>query len=236
MGLRLVSGLALTLMLAPVLSGARASELAVPDGWRTITFDGRPATVFRQLTDGSIRVLADRSAGMLTRDLEDAPSQACLTWRWRVDKALPPTDLTVKGEDDRAIGVMLSFPWDSGQATLRERLLRPMVEAREGAEAPGRVLAYVFGGEGERGAVLENPYLAPFGATILLRPEGATIGEWHEEAVDWAADHARVFGTSPSAPPNRITLVADSDDTMRSSEAVFDGPLYTAACAIPPAR
>lgn len=202
----------------------------VPPGWRLVTFDGLSATDFKAREDGAIAVIADDSSAMLVRSLDAASARRCLAWRWRVDSGLGPSDLTVKGADDRPVGVILGFPWDGENASLGERLRRPMVEAEAGADAPGRFIAYVFGGDAPRGAMLDNPYFRSSGMTKVLRSAADREGRWYAETVDWRADYRAVFGTDPKGPPVELALVGDADDLDRRSVAVIDGPAFTGRC------
>jgi hypothetical protein len=74
---------------------------------------------------------------------------------------LVPCSTTRKGEDDTAITLYVGFFWDPDRASFTKRLTRPLVEAYAGEEAPGRVLAYVFGGAHEPGEVAASPHLGP---------------------------------------------------------------------------
>ena len=132
---------------------------------------------------------------------------------------MPPTDLTRKGEDDTAITLYVGFPWDPDRASFTERLARPLVEAYAGEEAPGRVLAYVFGGAHERGEVVASPHLGSAGFMRVLRPADSPTGEWFEERVDLLADYREAFGEDPPDPV-QIAISADTDDTRSTSRGI----------------
>jgi hypothetical protein len=146
----------------------------------------------------------------------DLAATPVLTWRWRVDEPVPPTDLTEKGEDDTAITLYVGFPWNPGEASFMERLKRPLVEAYAGEDAPGRVLAYVFGGKQPRGTAVDSPHLGDAGAMRVLRPAQSPTGEWFEERVDLAKDYRAAFGEDLPAPM-QIAISADTDDTGSTS-------------------
>lgn len=220
----------LALSVLALLAGLRPGLADVPPGWRLVTFDGLAATAFEPRADGTIAVIADNSSAMLVRALDEEEAQGCLTWRWRVDRGLAPSDLTTKGRDDRPVGVILGFPWDRENASLGERMRRPMVEARGGEAAPGRFIAYVFGGDAPRGAMLDNPHFRSSGITKVLRSARDREGRWYGETVDWRADYRAVFGTEPAGPPLQLALVGDGDDLARRSEAAIDGPIFTGRC------
>jgi Protein of unknown function (DUF3047) len=191
-------------------------------GWHEIEVKGKPPNGFVGHPDGAIEVVSSSSVSRLYRPVEvDLDVTPALTWRWRVDEPVPPTDLTAKGEDDTAITLYVGFPWDPGEASFMERLKRPLVEAYAGADAPGRVLAYVFGGEQPRGTVVDSPHLGDAGAMRVLRPAAAPTGEWFEERVDLAKDYREAFGEDPP-DPTQIAISADTDDTGSTSRGMVD--------------
>ena len=189
-------------------------------GWEPLDFDGRAQNTFEGTSEGVLVVESRGGASMLFHRLPQGGSASdALAWRWRVESTMAATDLTRKGADDRPLALYLSFPYDPATATLAERMTRPLVELRQGRDAPGRVLAYTWGGTEPRGAVLESPYLGSSGAIVVLRSGDAPTGVWFDEEVDPQDDYRRVFGAAPAGPPLQIAVGADSDDTAGESLA-----------------
>ena len=219
--------LAIAILLLACAAPAPAATIPMgPDleaaGWREVGVRGKPANRFVGHPDGPIEVISSSSVSRLYRPIDvDLNATPMLTWRWRVDDPVPPTDLTERGEDDTAITLYVGFPWDPGQASFRERLTRPLVEAYAGEDAPGRVLAYVWGGEHPRGAWVESPHLRSAGAVRVLRPADSPTGEWFEERVDLVADYREAFGEDPP-DPGQIAISADTDDTRSTSRGFVD--------------
>jgi Protein of unknown function (DUF3047) len=206
---------------APAASIPMGPDLAA-SGWRELEVKGKPGNRFIGHPDGSIEVVSSSSVSRLYRPVEvDLEATPELAWQWRVDQPVPPTDLTQKGEDDTAITLYVGFPWDSGRASFTERLKRPLVEALAGEDAPGRVLAYVFGGKQPRGTAVESPHLGAAGALRVLRPAESPTGEWFEERVDIAQDYREAFGEEPP-DPTQIAISADTDDTGSTSRGFVD--------------
>lgn len=209
------------LLLGLALAAGAAPLPVAPDlpGWRPFAFDGKPANRFRATAEGAIEVASAGSVSLLYHDV--APELArtpCLTWRWRVERTMPPTDIARKGGDDRPVAIYVTFPYDAEEASTGERMKRVLVELVQGRDAPGRVLVYMWGGKSPRDSVVESPYLGSFGALIVLRPGDAPLGQWFAEEVDIAKDYARVF-KKPARQPNQVAIGADSDDTGLESLA-----------------
>jgi Protein of unknown function (DUF3047) len=95
------------------------------------------------------------------------------------------------------------------------------VEAYAGEDAPGRVLAYVWGGEQPRGARVESPHLRSAGAMRVLRPADSPTGQWFGERVDVVEDYRHAFGEDPP-DPTQIAISADTDDTGSTSRGLAD--------------
>ncbi|HEX6142410.1 MAG TPA: DUF3047 domain-containing protein [Geminicoccaceae bacterium] len=213
-------------LLVLALNAAQAAgpgPALIERGWEAVTFEGKPANAYRLTSEGAIEVVSERSVSLIQRPVTvDIEATPLLAWRWRVDRGVPATDLTRKGGDDRSLAIYVTFPFRPGEASLLERMRRAMVEAMAGGAAPGRVLCYVFGGEGQRGAIQQNPWFGDAGASLILRPAGSATGTWLEERVDLAADYRQVFGGTPD-DPTHLAISADSDDTGGRVRAFVDG-------------
>ena len=203
-------------------------------GWRELEVSGKKANRFVGNADGSIEVISASSVSRLYRPLEvDLKATPELAWQWRVDEPVPPTDLTRKGEDDTALTIYVGFPWDPDCASFTERLKRPLVEALAGEDAPGRVLAYVFGGKQRRGDVVESPHLGSAVFMRVLRPAVSPTGQWFDERVDLANDYRQKFGENPTNPV-QLAISADTDNTSSSSRGFVKGLAFLGRDEAPP--
>lgn len=196
-------------------------------GWRQLTLPGKSPTRFAGRPDGAIEVRASDSASFLYMDVSGKSEHArYLSWRWRVEQASAPTDLTRKGADDRPLALHVWFPERGGDRDPWE-LLSGAVGWAFDVPVPGKVLTYVWGGRAERGVYLPNPYLEDDGMMVVLRPGDAPKGRWFEETIDIAADFEMAFGYA--APPAAYVAVsADFDDTKGTSMALIADIMLTA--------
>lgn len=199
-------------------AGGLAPELAAR-GWSELRFDGKTPNSVQPFGESGLRLISDRSVSMVYRPLSvDLARTPLLRWRWRVLEAGPAADLATKGKDDRPAAIYVGFPYDPDHAGLWERMKRPLVELRQGADAPGKVLVYVWGGNRAAGARFDSPYMGDASANRIIRPGDAPTAVWFEETVDVAADFREAFGyTAPD--PVQLALSADSDDTDSRSVA-----------------
>jgi hypothetical protein len=232
---------AIWLLLLASLDAFAAPAVTIPGGpdlkaagWRELEVSGKKANRFVGQPDSSIEVISSSSVSRLYRTLQvDLKVMPELTWQWRVDEPVPPTDLTRKGEDDTALTIYVGFPWDPDRASFTERLKRPLVEALAGEDAPGRVLAYVFGGKQRRGEVVESPHLGSAGFMRVLRPADSPTGQWFEERVDLAKDYRQGFDEAPSNPV-QLAISADTDNTSSSSRGFVKGFTFLGPDEAPP--
>ena len=199
---------------APSVSRAAAGA---PDGWSVLRLPGKPVTDFTAGSDGAITVTAADSVGFLFRDAAKISGTGrYLTWRWRVDAMPPPTDLSMKGMDDRPLAVHVWFAAPDGSNTdwnLRERFGAWLQDA----PLPGKMLTYVWGGAGKRGDRLRNPYRETGGAIVILRAGDSPTGRWFSETVDIGADFEAAFGVAPPSPAY-VAISADTDDKGGTSK------------------
>ena len=196
-------------------------------GWQVLAFPGKVETRFIGRSDGAIEVRAESSVALLYREVTPTEGQnQHLSWRWRVEETMPPTDLALKGSDDRPLALHIWFPADPDRTSWWQRLSRVALDLAIDAPVSGKWLTYVWGGTGGRGDSLMNPYSGPDGVIYILRPGNAPTGRWFSETIDIAADFERAFGY-PAPAPIYIAISADADDTDGSSVALIADIRFT---------
>lgn len=206
---------------------AEVDEALLASGWEEVTFDGKIANRFSANGADAIAVESEGSVSLLQRPLDvDLEATPLLAWNWQVMAAAPPTDLAVRGEDDRSLALYIAFPFVPEEAGVMERMKRAVIESTVGKDAPGRVLVYVWGGKGARGERVPSPHLGKAGAMIILRPAKTPLGEAFDETVDIAADYRDAFGSEPPAPLS-LAIGADTDDTKSMAKGLITGLEFT---------
>lgn len=188
-------------------------------GWEEITFDGKRPNHFATCGVDCVEIKTDSSVSMIGRPVSiDLSRLPVLTWEWKVGTQIAVSDLTVKGEDDRAVALYVTFPYNPETATFKERLLRPVIELVRGQDAPSRMVSYVWGGFGKPGEMIESPFFGGVNVMIICRNETDPVGNWVKERFNVVADHERAFGFSPSEVAH-VLVSADSDDTGTRTHA-----------------
>ncbi|MFZ5965048.1 DUF3047 domain-containing protein [Thalassococcus sp. BH17M4-6] len=189
---------------------AIGAQIAFDDSWKEqrfslfssndYSFDG--ATLMME-SDGTVSL----AYSPLPESLWSATSAS---WSWQVDQSVPATDLRKKGGDDRNLAMYFVFLPAEQARELKDESVRKLL-----TNDAARVLVYVWGGDHQRGDVLDSPYLGDRGKTIVLRPSGT--GSESEE-VDLGTDFAKAFGGTPGALVG-VAVSGDSDDTETAIRA-----------------
>lgn len=208
----LVPGLAAAAGLAP-LAGAPGALPPAPWVFAGLPDQTLPATRFMLASlDGQLvlRVQAAASYGNLAHPVPGATAGQ-LSWRWRVDQALPAADLRSRQGDDAALKVCAMFDMPRAAVPFLERQLLRLAEHRTGQRLPSATVCYVWDPAWPAGTVLPNAYTRRV-RTVTL---GGPLRSWQTVQRDLAADFLRAFGDeSPTVPPLlAIAVGADADNT-----------------------
>ncbi len=181
-------------------------------GWEELTFFGRDPAEFAATGPHALQIRTDGGVSVIWRRLPASHAAATgAEWRWRVDRGVPPTDLSRKTEDDRDIALYFVFADDAAAVEKPPRSLRA-------ALGRGRALIYVWGGDGPAGSIVTSPHLGERGKLLIQRPAGSANGTWRNEGVDLRADFRRAFDRDPG-PLVGLAVSSDSDDTGSLTEA-----------------
>ncbi|MBM1512204.1 DUF3047 domain-containing protein, partial [Sulfitobacter mediterraneus] len=149
-------------------------------------------------------VVSDGTVSLLWRPLDRSQRSAqAASWAWSVQEGVTPTDLTVKGGDDRNLAVYFVFVDPDRAEALAGGSARRILRERS-----ARALIYVWGGQHNRGAILPSPYASQLRTKVLRGSRAGT----HQETVDLVADYRAAFGSSPGTLVG-LAISADSDDT-----------------------
>jgi hypothetical protein len=195
-------------------SGVHASSVEFGGEWKEQRFSLFSSNDFG-LGGNTLAVASDGTVSMLWKKLpQDRWSARTASWKWQVDRSVPPTDLTQKGGDDRNLSLYFIFMPESVAAGARNADIKDLMD-----EPAVRILMYVWGGNHPEGAILPTPYLGERGRTIVRRPSGTGS---EAEQVDLANDYEAAFGEPPTSLVG-LAVSADSDDTDTEIDATISG-------------
>jgi hypothetical protein len=199
----------------------------VSNGWEEIIFEKKRRNLYAVCGLGCIEINTNSSVSMIGKLVAvDLGLHPILNWSWKIGEQVTQSNLSVKGEDDRAIAVYVTFPYNSGTATLSEKLMRPLVEIWRGSDAPSRAISYVWTALDAPGGIIKSPYFGESNVMIIARNVSDPVNSWITERVDIVADHERVFGFTPTIVTH-LMISADSDDTETKNQVAIKGFRFT---------
>jgi hypothetical protein len=209
-----------------------AAEGAPPAPWRLVTAPkiARHSRYEVVPLDGArvLRLAADVSYANLLHPIDrDVSATPLLRWRWRVDRVPAGADLTNKSGDDVAARVCVSFDVPGDRLSIGVRLQLALGRRMFDPQLPAATLCYVWDTALPTGTWLPNAYTDRV-QMLVVRGRGNTLGAWHEEARNVAADFTIAFPRESGAARGAalplpavaaVLLGTDADDTGSSTLA-----------------
>ncbi len=216
-GVRRFHLLAIALVVASGLGctgSASAQQVVFDDSWQEQGFPRLDKNQYR-LQGEVLGILAKDSVSVLFRRLsEEFWDKRKARWRWTVVQGVPPTNLKVKGGEDRNISIYFMFLPGKDAERLKSSSVRRILASKK-----TRTLQYVYGGAHPAGERFYSPYSKSAGMNIVLRTVGTGS---HDEQVDLEADYVDAFGGEPEVLFG-IGISSDSDDTDTEVRATVEG-------------
>jgi len=180
--------------------------------------------------DGDRRVLRVRSASSasswVTRLDIDPARTPSLQWQWKVSRALPGSDVRVKGGDDYAARLYVFFDLPMDRLSLGDRLGIRAARALSGADIPTAALCYVWGHAQPAGVTAWNPYTDRV-RMVVLDSKDANAGAWRSHTRDVRRDWAEAF-EGPVPHISGVGVGADTDNTAEKVETWFSDIRFAA--------
>lgn len=213
--------------LAPTLwPGIGHANDLLGSGWRHGEYPGLRPARFTAIGEQGLRIEGHGTGSFVWRRVSGVAQ--CLSWRWRVDEGPPPTDLTRRFGDDRAISVAVGFAGFPSRAGPWQRAQHAIAQGAAGNHTlPRSVLIYSWGGTGREPVRFYSPWLGQLGKVHPLRHARSETGRWFEERVDLDADWRAAFGGDPPHL-QEIAIGTDVDDTSSRVDAQIDRIRVTA--------
>lgn len=182
---------------------AAATQIPFDGSWREQGFLRLFSNEYTQ-QGSALEIISDGTVSLLWRAVPDGLRGAqAASWDWAVQQSVPPTDLGRKGGDDRNIALYFVYTTPEIAATINPNRAAKLLRDKNTT-----ALVYVWGGDKDRGTVMQSPYHP--GLRTLIR-RGAGTGQ-HQESVDLASDYRAAFGTTPGVLIG-VGVTADADDT-----------------------
>ncbi len=209
----------------PITAFSKSSAEEPPAPWKVQPFPGsaKPISQFDIINlDGErvLRVVADKSYATLQHDLPRrvVPKGSRLSWRWRLDQALPDADLRKKNGDDSPLKVCALFDMPTTSLGVFERGFLHAARSISGQYIPAATLCYVWDHKLPVNTELPNAFTRRV-RFIVLNSGDRQLRTWVSHDRDLVSDFRRAFGEETDTVPPLIGLAigADADNTGGSS-------------------
>jgi len=196
----------------------------LPADWKNLPVaHGKTPTHYGFVTDAGVTVIEANSADSASAlmhdgniDLEQTPM---LSWRWKVEHAIPSADNTVAALEDSPARLILVFDGDKSRLSLGERTTIHLAKAVGGQELPYATLMYIWSNNAPVGSVIPNPHTDRI-QMIVTAGGDATLGNWQNFSRNVTEDYQRVFHEKPGKLL-AYGILTDSDNTHASAHAWY---------------
>jgi hypothetical protein len=202
---------------------ANHPSLALPEGWKPLTFKKIPKTTQYQLvTDNGVVVIkatSEASASGLTKEVRIDPKVfPMLRWRWKVENLLKNSDVSRKDGDDYPARLYITFEYDPDKVSFGKKLKFKAGQVLFG-DIPIAALNYIWDSKAKIGTFVDNAY-TDFAKMIVVESGSQKVGTWVEESRNVYEDYKKAFGEE-SPMINGVAIMSDTDNTKERATAYY---------------
>ncbi|VVE88864.1 DUF3047 domain-containing protein [Pandoraea bronchicola] len=205
---------------------------ALPAGWRNLpVVNGKKFTTYTVVTDGGRNVIeansVDSASALMARgDGIDLSATPGVTWRWKVDNAIPGADNRVSDKEDSPARLVFFFDGDKSSLPFGDRAAITLAKAT-GEDLPYATLMYIWSNDAAPGSVIQNPHTDRVQMLVVAGGE-ASLGKWQSFSRNVAADYERIYKEKPGKLLG-YGIFTDSDNTHASAHAWYGDVSFGAA-------
>lgn len=205
---------------------------ALPTGWQNLpVVSGKKLTTYTVVTDGGRNVIeansVDSASALMAKgdgiDLNQTPG---VSWRWKVEKAIPGADNRVSDKEDSPARLVFVFDGDKSTLPFGDRAAMALAKAG-GEDLPYATLMYVWSNDAAPGSVIQNPHTDRVQMLVVAGGE-ASLGKWQTFSRNVAADYERIYQEKPGKLLG-YGIFTDSDNTHASAHAWYADVRFGAA-------
>ena len=207
-----------------ILGGFSQQTNALPKSWEMLTFGSIDEhTSYTLVNDQKINVIkaqSNESASGLTKKIRFNPKDyPYLSWRWKVNKDIPGSDVTSKSGDDFAARIYVIFHYDVKDLSADEQSNVNWYKFFNGKLPPLATLNYIWGNKMEVGRIVSSPYTERV-KMVILKNKNSALQKWHIEERNIYEDYKKAFGEEPKDVIS-VAIMTDTDNTRAMAESYF---------------
>ncbi len=203
---------------------------ALPSGWQNLpVVSGKKLTAYVVVTDNGRRVVEansvdSASALMAKGDGIDLSATPVVTWRWRVERAIPGADNRVADKEDAPARLIFVFDGNTSSLPFGDRAAMTLANA-SGENLPYATLMYIWSNDAAPGGVIQNPHTDRVQMLVVAGGD-ASLGRWQTFSRNVVADYERVYREKPGKLLG-YGIFTDSDNTHASAHAWYGDVRFT---------
>ena len=207
-----------------VLGNFSQQVKTLPESWMPLTFGSiEEYTSYTLVSDQDTKVIkaeSNESASGLRKNISFNPKEyPYLSWRWKVNKAIPGTDVRSKSGDDYAARVYVMFKYDLKDLPEEEQSRISWYKFFNGELPPLATLNYIWANKMAVGNIVSSPYTNRV-KMVILKNKDSALQEWHIEERNIYEDYKKAFGEEPKDVIS-IAIMTDTDNTNAMAETYF---------------
>lgn len=207
-----------------ILGDFSKQKNTIPKSWDALTFGSIDEhTSYTLVKDQNISVIksqSNESASGLTKTVRFNPKEyPYLSWRWKVNKAIPGTDVTSKSGDDYAARIYIIFKYEFEDLSEEEQSRVSWYKFFNGKLPPLATLNYIWGNKMAVGKIVSSPYTQRV-KMVILKNKDSALQQWHIEERNIYEDYKKAFGEEPKDVIS-VAIMTDTDNTKAMAESYF---------------
>lgn len=197
---------------------------ALPKSWSPLTFSSiEEHTSYTLVEDENTKVIkaqSKESASGLTKKISFNPKEyPYLSWRWKANKSISGTDVTLKSGDDYAARIYVMFKYNLEDLPKAEQSRVNWYKFFNGKLPPLATLNYIWGNKMALGRIVSSPYTKRV-KMVVLKNKKSELQKWHVEERNVYEDYKQAFGEEPKEVIS-LAIMTDTDNTSSMAESYF---------------
>lgn len=209
---------------AIVLGNFSKQSDTFPDSWQSLTFNSIEQHTSYTLVDDQntkvIKAVSNNSASGLTKKITFNPKEyPYLSWRWKVNKTIPASDVSSKSGDDYAARIYVIFKYDVNDLPDEEKSKINWYKFFNGKLPPLATLNYVWENKTAIGSIVPSPYTKRVKMVVVKNKE-SDLQKWYVEECNIYEDYKKAFGEEPKDVIS-LAIMTDTDNTSSMAESYF---------------
>lgn len=207
-----------------ILGDFSYSKDKIPKTWQPFTFGSiQSHTSYTLEKDGNVKVIKaqsnDSASGLISKFSFKPKDFPYLSWRWKVNKTIADSDVSLKSGDDYAARVYVIFHYELKDLSKKDQSKARLYKAFTGKSPPLATLNYIWANNTPLETIVSNPYSSRV-KMVILKNKDSSLQKWYSEERNIYEDYKKAFGEEPKDVIS-IAIMTDTDNTGSIAESFY---------------